>query len=841
MVKKYFRKNILAACLVLSMTASSVCPVIAAEDQENVPESQAAVTEITPESETTAEILPETQAESETEPVSQVQNEDKTNASESEQKISFSYGGIHMEGPEQLKEGDTVKFSLKGMKGENIKKVTVEIQTPESLALSVGDMQADGASMETRQENGKTFLVITSEKGLFSQNADLDMIATVGSGMKDSEIVFSFQAFDMNDTSVFEDAKSFALTAQKEMSNSAAVLNYDKETYKRNEPIKATMDQLTYENYSGAEIIYELPKGAEFNSMQAPEVDGAVVSLMYQDGNGNWNDYSAAVPEIKAVKAVFTPNENVTSVKQTSPFYVNMTAKSTVNTSTKAVSVFKNGEKTETKETAANLIINADILKVSMGQAPEVPSKNEQVVQHVKIGYMEDTDSTITYIPDKALTLDSVSVAGGSYLDGAKLTIVDAEGEKDLVLTGTVDLSAYKNVSSFTIIPARAAYAGNEAAFDVHFQITDEVLDYTCTVNAEAGKDEDKSKVTASLTSKVAYTNLDKPNVLFESRRVDFGDSFQIGFSGIGMKNHAKAASMKWDMLTPSFMTADSFVVPTFKEKVSIELYAVSGEKEKKLGVYRGGEKVELGERISEVRMVITSEETSITQDQNGYLNMTNNNQKNKKNYFDFRATATTQDGGAELAKSSDIRGVTFEIYKSQTVAPEPTKPPAPVPNPETESGGGTEPPSTEPETQESEQNEEFDKRKEEEKKRKEQAKQDALMREQRLKERQKALLKDRISAIRETALTESYAETGSDEKESWDIQPIKENLIKNLVPQEIQPISEKMISNLIPKKAAPDNKEKDSKESEKKADKKTNKKSDKKDTEKADKKLSKK
>lgn len=854
MVKKYFRKNILAACLVLSMTVSSTSPAIAAENLEVIPEIQDAVTETVPASEATEETPPESQSESEKdvpetqkvseapetnapetqqaqmeiESSSQTQREDMPSiAAESKKKVSFSYNGIHMDGPEQLKEGDTITFSLKGMKGENVKKITIEVQTPEEINLRVGELQADGAAMETKQEDGKTILVITSEKGLFAQTADLELIGTIGAGIKNSEIAFTFHAFDMNDVSVFEDTKSFALTAQEELSNSVATLTYDKKTYKRNETIRAAMDQLAFKNYSRAEIVFELPEGAEFVSMQAPGAEGATVGLMYQDADGNWNDYSTAVQEMKAVKAVFTPNENVSSIKQSSPFFVDMIAKSTMSTSTKAISIFKNGEQTDTKEAVADLVIDADLLKLSMNQNPEIPSKHDKVTQHVKIGYVEDTNSSITYVPDKALTLDSVSVPAGSYLDGAKLIVTNANGKKELTLTGTVDLSSYKNISSFTVIPPRDAYAGNEAAFDVSFQITDEVHKYTCTVTAEAGKDTDKSVVTTSLTSNVAYTNLDKPVVLFESQRVNFGDSFQIGFGEIDMKNHTKAASMEWNMGVPSFMSANSFVVPVFKEKVAVELYTTSEKKETKIGIYHGGETVELDKQISNIRMVISSDETSITQKQNGFLTMTNNIRKNKKNYFGFRATTSTQDGGSDLVKSSDIRGVTFEVYKSQTIAPEPTKPPIPNPNPNPGTGTSPETPSTEPETQESENNEEFDKRKEEEKKRKEQAKKNALIREQKLKERQKSLLKDRISAIRDSALTERYSETEI-KKDSWNIQPIKENLIRNLIPQKIQPISEKMISNLIPQKTDTTEKTAKDRKSDKMTDKKINKKANK-------------
>ena len=315
--------------------------------------------------------------------------------------------------------------------------------------------------------------------------------------------------------------------------------------------------------------------------------------------------------------------------------------------------------------------------------------------------------------------------------------------------------------------------------------------------------------------------------MLFESQRVNFGDSFQIGFGEIDMKNHTKAASMEWNMGVPSFMSANSFVVPVFKEKVAVELYTTSEKKETKIGIYHGGETVELDKQISNIRMVISSDETSITQKQNGFLTMTNNIRKNKKNYFGFRATTSTQDGGSDLVKSSDIRGVTFEVYKSQTIAPEPTKPPIPNPNPNPDTGTSPETPSTEPETQESENNEEFDKRKEEEKKRKEQAKKNALIREQKLKERQKSLLKDRISAIRDSALTERYSETEI-KKDSWNIQPIKENLIRNLIPQKIQPISEKMISNLIPQKTDTTEKTAKDRKSDKMTDKKINKKANK-------------
>lgn len=838
MVKKYFRPFILAAALSVSMGAQAPMMVLASEPVQEQSEKEPDVPDDSQESEQESESEDESESESESESENDSENESEEEQESEEIKdnpdqtpvpaeqaqsgtaatqelnvstengdnvadagtakagFSFSYDGIRMESEGVLKEGATVHFYVSGLKGTGVKNAQVQITAPEGYTLKIPEQVSGEGYTVTGTASGNTgTLSLASETGAFSQDGEIQIDATVGA--EEGPVSFTVTASDMEGKEVFNDTKAFDVSFQEEARGTGASLSFDSDSYGYGDQIYASMDGLSVQDASSAEIVYNIPAGTSYSSTYNPVFENASVEIQYQNSAGEWG---AGADTVKAVRAVVTPN-GAGAVTQTSPFVVVMKAEdSSQADSTVITNVTYSDGSSEQYENSAKLNIKADAVTVSMSQTPETPNRGADVTQHITASFVRGASSYFVYRPDQAVTVKTLHADG--FLKGAGVEIIHADGTASAELSEDLDLSGYKGITEIRIKPASDAKAGTEAAFDVILNVGD-VKEYTCTAEAVTGAEGAENHISSSLTSKVSYTFLERPSLAYENAPVAFGNAFVIGIYGMEMEDYSGAKVCQYTMEMPAFVTTQTLSLPSFDRDVSIQVIVTADGQQSDLGSFEPGSVVKIGRKISGLQINVTSKD-GFKADIPAVVTMENSDKSNKETYFAFRAKAS-YDG---VSLESNIAGITFENYKKPEPTPEPTKPPVPETEPSTEPSTPSNPstPSGNEETEpETETDSAFDDRREEEEKRKEQAKNDAILREQKSKETQKSLLADRIAEIRDTALAGGGSSFGSllessDETEDEESQfnPIPESIISNLIPDDVLPISEDIISNII-------------------------------------------
>src|SRR5699024_7664476 len=141
--------------------------------------------------------------------------------------------------------------------------------------------------------------------------------------------------------------------------------SFDSDSYGYGDQIYASMDGLSVQDASSAEIVYNIPAGTSYSSTYNPVFENASVEIQYQNSAGEWG---AGADTVKDVSEVVTTN-GAWAVTHTSPFVVVMKAEdSSQADSTVITNVTYSDGSSEQYENSAKLNIKADAVTVSMSQ-----------------------------------------------------------------------------------------------------------------------------------------------------------------------------------------------------------------------------------------------------------------------------------------------------------------------------------------------------------------------------------------------------------------------------------------------------------------------------------------
>ena len=515
--------------------------------------------------------------------------------------------------------------------------------------------------------------------------------------------------------------------------------------------------------------------------------------MQYRAKEVSDSEHTEYTVTMDAVNDTFTNEKNIQIKVPVEKYQKNLHFKVTVTAYDKAGMVLSLEERI--LEAAVKKDVHA--VNVSYTQTPEKPSRADEIRQNVKIIYQDPVTSKIEYKLDSAVKVNRIEIGSNTYLEGGKATIQFADGEAEIPVTAVMDLSSYVGVRKIIFLPKVAAYANMEAAFTAVLALEQNVDSYTGTVTVITGTGEEAQTVDSSLTSEVLKCVVDKPFVSHEKKIISFGDEFEIKIRNLGMNSYGLSKNFESELLIPDFVEVKELHLPEMMGTEQIQVFLVTGEEQKTLGTYTPGETVPV--QASGIHAVIMKAEVPeyiLTTENEGSVIMVNNSEKNKSNYFGFRMTNKVLQGETEYTESSQINGVTFEIYKPTEVKPEPT----PVPNPPAPIEP-VDPVEPEPEvtpTPEPTQGPSEEERAEEERL-KEEARKEALRKEKELREKQKALLAARVEAIHAESL--EVEGSASAQKESirkdlnrFGMRPISEKIIESTVLEKLEPIATEVV-----------------------------------------------
>ena len=748
----------------------------------------------------------------------------------SDPKVSYEIDGNHV----------TAKIS--GISDDKAKTAVITYEIPDGLSFEkVKAPQLSGASVSVQykapdgswkdysdsvaKDNVKsirfTVKAEDEEKGIAQENAEKEFALDFSASKSVAASTKTEVSYDENGSVVEKKvSKDLSITVE---TVSTPKLAYDKESYTKGDKILATISNVESDTASSCMVTYTIPKGAVFDTVaNAPAFKNAGVALQYKGADGVWKDYTA---DVKSADVLAIRYKAVTASKGLVPdnegFTVSMTAVSNANTATSVTAAYDENGTTTEKTASADMVISFEAVEVSMNQTPEMPTVADEIRQNVAASYHDSVDSKIVYNVADALDVSSIEVGSNTYLEGGKAVITSAAGETEIPITAVMDLSSYKGITKITFIPKIKSYDGMKANFTAVMSLKEEaagldakdpVQEFTCSVDVVTGSGDAENTISAELTSKVAFSSLADPSVSldYDGKEIKFGDEFKLVLGGMEMKAYGKVDSYFYTVNVPEYVTAKTLVLPNLKGAGKITVYAVIDGEEKNLGEFAPADTVDIGKKgVSEIRLDIQTNDSTLICTKTGVLTLSNDRKENKDGgtqNASIRCSVVGTIGGAEYKKSSSILSFNVKNYKrtSDEVITDPkpdhTPSPAPAPNP-----GPTEEEKQKEKEEEAKQDEE---RKNAEDARKEAIKKEALRNEQELKEKQKSILAGRVSQIRGKSLSSNGATStntsgkktasANEKYASWNVPPIDESLVSDLIPKEIAPIAESLVENLL-------------------------------------------
>ena len=478
---------------------------------------------------------------------------------------------------------------------------------------------------------------------------------------------------------------------------------------------------------------------------------------------------------------------------------------------------------TQAPETECD-IRNSVILQ--MKQENDEVAPTDDFVQEVSVSYLDVVDSKITYTLDPSLNVKRIDVGSNTYLEGGQAVISCSDGEKEVPITASIDLSGYTNVTKIVFIPKISSYPGMEANFSVVLKLNEEsagkgVSEVSCKTLVNVTKDQNTADFESGLSTKFKTASIGKPalSLTYEGKEykengsdaIEFDKEFALNFDSINMTAYGQTSSLFYSITTPTFVTLKEITIPDFIGTSNIKVTATVDGKEVFLGESKPGSKIEVGKnKVSEVKLEIIPDGSEIATKTAGKLVFANDNKKNKKtNNAAFASNLSAEIGGTDSSVSSNI--ISVNVKSRQIDTPE-TQPPQTNNNFSGNTSGnisgnagvdiGDNPGNqeqTEPETE----NPNDVARKKGETERKEKIKKEAIQNEKRMKSKQSSILAERLSKIQaQSSVPGSTSVFTAKKKESqkadekyadWKVKPINESIIKDLVPKEIMPISENL------------------------------------------------
>ena len=594
---------------------------------------------------------------------------------------------------------------------------------------------------------------------------------------------------------------------KKELEGSGASLRYSRTNYGVGDAIDVSISGASSETATGVTIEYTVPDGTAFKAMKVlPKFTDTETRVEYKNSDGAWSDYTDAVDaaSVKALRVTASRSDESVGMSQTREFAFTLVAEKSTNVTSNLLTTYTDGENEVSRTSEASIVIALqNSVQIDMKQDPATASRVDEAKQTVVVSYLDAVSSKITYDIDTSLNVTSIEIADDSMLIGGKAIITSDSGDTELEISGTIDLEGYANVRRVILIPMDISVSGQKAEFVATIKARKDDKEAINTVTVLAKSGENQETVSKTLKTTIDRVSIVKPEIVYSREKVTFGDQFVVEFGKTGFTSYNIEGDFEYTILTPDFVELNSIILPEYEGASKIEVFIKEGDEETSLGECKAGEEISIHKSgISAVHIVITSEDRSVKADGVGKLSFENNMEKNKVNYFGFRAESKVSYKDIDYLKTSDIVGVTFQNHEE-----------ANRPQPQTQSDITAQtdvspvyPVQTDP--VETEENTEAESIRQAESERRNQIRDDSIRREKELKERQKAVLEGRIGSIR-SSVAGSVSGTGSagaksqrqitDRYANWEVRPIDEGIVQDVVKKELPPISEKIVVNLVP------------------------------------------
>ena len=594
---------------------------------------------------------------------------------------------------------------------------------------------------------------------------------------------------------------------KKELDGNGASLRYSRTNFGVGDAIDVSVSGASSETAIGATIEYDIPDGTFFKAMKVlPKFADAESKVEYKDAEGTWSDYTDAVDtaSVKALRVIVSRNDENVGISQTREFAFTLTAEKSANATSSLLTKYTDGEKEVSRTSEAAIVIALqNSVQIDMKQDPATASRADEAKQTVVVSYQDAVSSKIIYDIDTSLNVTNIEIAEDSMLIGGKAIVTSDSGDTELEISGTIDLEGYANVRRIILIPKDISASGQKAEFVATIKARKDDKEAINTVTVVAKSGDNQETVSKTLKTTIDRVSITKPEIVYSGEKVAFGDQFEIEFGKTGFTSYNVEGDFEYTILIPDFVELDSIVLPEYEGASKIEVFVKKDDEESSLGECKAGEEISVHKSgISAVHIVITPEDRSVKAEGAGKLSFKNNLEKNKVNYFGFRAESKVSYKDIDYLKTSDIVGVTFQNHEEANV---------PQPQPQSNTTAQTDVSPVYPVQTDSvatEENTEAESIRQAESERKDQIRDDSIRREKELKERQKAVLEGRIGSIR-GSVAGSVSGIGSasaksprqitDKYANWEVRPIDEGIVQDVVKKELPPISEKIVVNLVP------------------------------------------
>lgn len=301
-------------------------------------------------------------------------------------------------------------------------------------------------------------------------------------------------------------------------------------------------------------------------------------------------------------------------------------------------------EKQTESETESNI---GSAIELKMKQDIDMVAPVDEFKQEVSVSYKDAVDSKITYNVDPLLDVKRIEVGSNTYLEGGKAVITCSDGEKEVSVTATMDLSGYKDITKIVFIPKISSYSGMEAKFTAVLKLKDEAAgkdtsDATCKTVVNVTKGQDTADFESSLTTTFRTASVGKPSLslTYDGKEykengtdaIEFDKEFALNLSSISMTTYGKSGSLFYTVATPTFVTVKEIAVPDLSGVSKVKVTAMINNKEESLGEAAPGSKIDVGKnKVSEVKFEIVPDGNEIATKNAGSIVFANDNKKNKK------------------------------------------------------------------------------------------------------------------------------------------------------------------------------------------------------------------